>query len=250
MELRFKTIYGFLLCLLVLGMSGAGALWADPSENITPDQSLYQRVRQLGDYGLLDPQDKAVLDSGEIVTRLELAFYTEKAKARIESPQWPTPTPGAAAPSIEQPLTAPPVISAPPTAAPTEVPSLPAAQEPVTESVPSAAPTEIPAVPEPTVQPTPMAEIPLPEPPAAAPSAPAPVPTTPPAFDKEALRNQIDELLRELHQESESLRSRLGVDDYRVKQQEAELEKLKAIQDEIDQELESGQVLRLAPFQL
>src|SRR5271163_1196404 len=67
-------------------------------DELTPDQPLYQRVKKLGDYGLLDPEDKAVLDEGKIVTRLELAFYTEKAKARITKPQLgqpsaPTPTP-------------------------------------------------------------------------------------------------------------------------------------------------------------
>ena len=71
-------------------------LWADPSDNVTPDQPLYQRVKKLEDYGLLDPRDKAVLDQGLVVNRLELAFYVEKAKARLDTPESPVvvPAPG------------------------------------------------------------------------------------------------------------------------------------------------------------
>src|SRR5271157_1722764 len=84
--------------LAVLFLSAIPPLaMANPYEELTPDQPLYQRVKNLGDYGLLDPQDKQVLDEGKIVTRLELAFYTEKAKARLTAPELavatPTPVP-------------------------------------------------------------------------------------------------------------------------------------------------------------
>src|SRR6185369_10639010 len=65
-------------------------------QEVSPDQPLYQRVKHLEIYGLLDPKDQAVLDEGKTVTRLELAFYTEKAKANLTQPQLlttPTPVP-------------------------------------------------------------------------------------------------------------------------------------------------------------
>src|SRR6185369_11580415 len=71
---------------------------------------------KLGDYGLLDAQDKAVLDEGKTVTRLQLAFYTEKAKARIAPPQLgrPTPTPQDLPPQIMPRLIPTPVPTLPP----------------------------------------------------------------------------------------------------------------------------------------
>jgi len=193
---------------VVSGPFTVPVLWADPSDNVTPDNPLYQRVKKLGDYGLLDSQDKAVLDDGLVVTRLELAFYTEKAKARITAPQY-TPT---------VPLSAPaPVPTTPP----------PASQPPV--SIPAALPTftPVPVRPVPTATP-----IPVLQPAAPAPSLPAPL--AQPAPSKGDLQSEIDELLKELHQESEVLRNRVSLDDYRVEQQQAELDKLKDVQDELD----------------
>ncbi len=103
---------------------GATNLWANPYEELTPDQPLYQRVKKLEDYGLLDPQDKKVLDEGKIVTRLELAFYTEKAKARISNPELVEPT----ATFTPAPIpTTPPLAPAevPTVALPTPVPMMP-----------------------------------------------------------------------------------------------------------------------------
>ena len=73
----------FFVGLFFLG--GLTGLWAFPMENVTSDSDLYQQVRQLGDYGLLDPVDKSVLDRGLVVTRLELALYTEKAQSRLDA---------------------------------------------------------------------------------------------------------------------------------------------------------------------
>jgi hypothetical protein len=208
-----KTLLsGLSLGFLLLGIVGTSLLWADPSDNVTPDQSLYQRVKKLADYGLLDPQDKSVLDQGLVVNRLELAFYVEKAKARLDAPDFPT-----AVPTPEQP---------------TAVPTLP---PPILEAPALATPTaEIPVMPTPTeaiVVPPPMEAPALP-----APMAPAPIATLAPApvTNQDALRKEIDNLLKELHQESEVLRNRTGLDDYRIQQDEAELDKLKDVQDEVD----------------
>lgn len=162
----------------VLGL-GAPWLHADPYEELTPDQPLYQRVKKLGDYGLLDPLDKQVLDQGKIVTRLELAFYTEKAKARISQPQLNIPTPT-------------PQVSLPPAV---EAPALP------------------------TATPVPFT---------------APPVTLPPPVSTDAVKKEIDDLLKQLHAESSFLRGRLALDDSRIQQQEKELENLKTLQDEVE----------------
>ncbi len=88
MILRFKTTFkGFLfLALLYIGPLATG-LWANPSDNVTSDEPLYQRVKALEAYGLLDSQDQAVLDQGRVVTKLELDFFTEKAKANYQASQ-------------------------------------------------------------------------------------------------------------------------------------------------------------------
>lgn len=186
-----KIILALSSLCLAWGFSSGTAVWADPSDNVTPDQPLYQRVKKLGDWGLLDPQDKQVLDEGRVVTRLELAFYTEKAKARITPPQYK------------------------PVATPTPVITLPASQPPV--SLPPAKPE----VPTPTAVPA-----------APAPSLPAPL--AQPAPSTSDIQSEIDELLKELHQESEVLRNRVGLDDYRIQQQQAQLDKLKDVQDDVD----------------
>jgi hypothetical protein len=200
LKLKTKTLLSSLFpAFLLLGTVGSSLLWADPSDNVTADQPLYQRVKKLEDYGLLDPQDKAVLDQGLVVNRLELAFYVEKAKARMDAPELPT-----AVPTPEQP-TAVPTLALPTL----ETPALP---NPV---VPA------PAMPAPIAVPPPM-EAPL-----------LPLPVAP-GMDRDALRKEIDDLLKELHQESEVLRTRAGLDDYRIQQDQAELDKLKDVQDEVD----------------
>ncbi len=64
--------------------TGTGSVWAHPLDNVTSDESLYQRVQKLADAGLLDPADRQVLDQGRVVTRLELAFYVEKAQSHLQ----------------------------------------------------------------------------------------------------------------------------------------------------------------------
>ncbi len=175
MSLRFKTILTrVFICALFL-LLGVPGLFANPYEQITSDQTLYQRVKKLGDYGLLDPQDKAVLDEGQVVTKMELAFYTEKANARISAPELghplpPTPTPVSAA--------APDLMTLPPPVLSTPVP--------------------------------------------------------PPVFVNPAVRSEIDELLKELHAESVALRTRLALNDDRLKDREDEIAHLAPIQDEVD----------------
>ena len=175
-----KSFIKTLLYVTAVFATGSALLWANPFEQLTPDQSLYQRVKKLENYGLLDPEDKAVLDEGKIVTRLELAFYTEKAKARIAVPQL-------SAPSTPTPLpVAPPVL---------EAPALPESGLPA------------PVVPVPTA---------------------APLPVT------SAVQSEILDLLKQLRDESEYLRTRLSLNDERIRKQEDQLEKLKAVQDEVD----------------
>ncbi len=159
--------------------------WANPWEELGPDQTLYQRVKKLGDAGLLDAQDKAVLDQGKYVTRLELAFYTEKAKARLSAPEYalPTPTPQ---------VTIPPPVSFPGLATPTV-------------SVPTLLPMNTPVVP---ALPTPVIS--------------------------DALKKEIDDLLKQLRDEAAYLRTQMALDDTRIQEQEDELDKLKTAQDEVD----------------
>lgn len=103
---------------------------ANPYEELDPSSPLYQRVKKLGDAGLLDPQDKQALDEGKYITRLELAFYTEKAKAHITAPELyrpiptSTPMPLPTAAPVTNEMSLPPAL---PTAAPTPVPFLPPA---------------------------------------------------------------------------------------------------------------------------
>ena len=181
MTLRLKIFLAAFLALGVLGAFGTKRVCAMPFEEITPDQDIYQRVKSLERYGLLDPQDQAVLDQGKVVTRLELAFYTEKAKARISAPELAEPTPQPAPAETLPPMMAPPVQSAP---------ALP--------------------------------------PPVAVPAA-TPVPAVPPQ-----VRQEIDDLLKQLREESAVLRTRFALDDDKIKQQADELEKLTAAQDEVD----------------
>ncbi len=183
MSFRFKTfIAGLSLFALIASITGP-LLSAHPYEELTPDQTLYQRVKKLGDYGLLDPRDKAVLDQGKVVTRLELAFYTEKAKARISAPSLPLPQ---AAPA--QPTATPPPVLMP------DLMTLPPSL--------AATPTTVPA------------------------------PALPPV--SAGVRNEIDELLKELKQESALLKTRLNLNDQRIKEQEKELEALQSAQDEVN----------------
>ncbi len=115
-KLKFFISLMGLFFFFFTAISGVGA---HPMANLGPEDSLYQRVKKLGDYGLLDPQDKAVLDSGQYVTRMELAFYTQKAKARIEAPELGTPVPTST--PVPSP-TATPIVTSTPTS--TATPSI------------------------------------------------------------------------------------------------------------------------------
>jgi hypothetical protein len=198
----FKKISALLVLGFVLAAGFSPAL-ADPNDNVTSDQPLYQRVKALETYGLLDPRDQKVLDEGRVTTRLELAFYTERAKARLEMPQF-TPV----APAFKATFTPVPAVPTPTTA------------------VQTAPPAMEPQLPPPATAPE--------APPAPAAIVPPPAAPVAPAIDRTALQKQIDELLQELHQESQVLRTHVGLDDYRLRQQQDELDKLKEVQDEVD----------------
>ncbi len=53
-------------------------------------------------------------------------------------------------------------------------------------------------------------------------------------MNQNAAKNEIEELLKELSEEAAMLRTRLSLDDQRLKDRENELEKLKAVQDDVD----------------
>ena len=176
-----------------------------------PSNPLYQRVKHLEVYGLLDPVDQQVLDEGKYVTRMELAFYTEKAKARLTGPDEPqlTPTPAVPVP-------------------PAEAPGLPPSESPAVPppaGLPSNPPSEI------SPSPTPSAGVPALPPPAANP-VPALPPTTAPLPTGAA--KEIDDLLKQMHDEAVMLRTRLTQYDTRIHDQEDELDKLKGVQDQVD----------------
>ncbi len=164
MTFRIKIVPGFFLLTAFFSLLGVAPLFADPSLQVAPGEPLYQRVKALEAYGLLDPQDQAVLDQGRIVTRLELAFYTEKAKEKLKSNTTPangTPTPQ---------------------------------------------------------------------------SSSLPLPLAPKAPPNPTVAAEIDSLLKELDEEADYLNTRLALDDYRIQQQEDELQKLNDAQDQINAE--------------
>jgi hypothetical protein len=163
---RIKTGFSFFLLSALFSVSGFLPLHADPSLQVAPGDSLYQRVKALEAYGVLDPQDQAVLDQGRIVTRLDLAFYVEKAKANLNSNT-----------SSSAPVSAPPA-------------------SPLPVSIPTPAKT----------------------------------------LYRSAAASEIASLLKELDEESDYLTTRLALDDYRLQQQEAELQKLNDAQDQINAE--------------
>ena len=141
--------------------------FAYPAENVTSDKPLYQQVKHLETYGLLDPQDQAVLDEGHVVTRLELALYTEKAKKKLKSKtasSSSTPTSSPASGSLLQSSSA----------------------------------------------------------------------VSQPAAISSAMAAEIDNLLKQLDAEAEYLTTRMALDDYRIKQQETEVQKLNEDQDLIN----------------
>jgi len=112
------------LCLLAVLCAGTAS--ASPFEEVKPGDHLYQRVKALEKWGLLDASDQAVLDRGEAVTRLQLAFYTEKAKTRIAAPMFSTTTSTAvSAPALIVPVQntpeAVPALVAPSQSVPQEV---------------------------------------------------------------------------------------------------------------------------------
>ncbi len=190
----------------LLGIFTASPLQANPYEEVTSDAPLYQQVKHLETYGLLDPDDQQVLDQGKVVTRMELAFYTEKAKARIEAPTLgiaPTPVP------TPVPVTLP--------TAPVSIPSVP-------EVAPPAIPE--PLVPEAVPVPT-MAPLAPPE------NTPVPVPTLAPNYPPSA-KTEIERLLKQLGDSTQILKTRLAQEDERLKDRQAELESLKKVQDDVD----------------
>jgi hypothetical protein len=83
------TRFFYFLTLLVIG--GVGA-WpsitqaASMFEKLTPKNKIYQQVKHLEVYGLLGKEATKVLNSGQPVSRLQLAFYTVKAKAYLAQP--------------------------------------------------------------------------------------------------------------------------------------------------------------------
>ncbi len=182
---------GFKLKLFItaLGLALFSALTlttvqAHPLEELGPDSALYQRVKKLENYNLLDPQDRQVLDEGKYVTRLELAFYTEKAKAKFEKPELGTPG------TISVPVA---------TAVPTAAPMTAASPVPTVPEVPTAT-----AVPYTYVDPQ--------------------------------VRMEIDQLLKELKNESADLRNHWVQEDQRIKDRQKEIDALNTVQDSLNED--------------
>jgi hypothetical protein len=128
--LNFRSkifLAGFFLCVL-FSLSGTVSVFANPYEELGPDSPLYQRVKNLETYGLLDPQDQQVLDEGKYVTRLELAFYTEKAKAHLTNPELAGPPPTSTPVPIPPTATPVPAVTLPSPVNPAPPPSIPVAR--------------------------------------------------------------------------------------------------------------------------
>jgi hypothetical protein len=87
----------------------APAVIASPYQEVRSDEALYQRVRHLSDFGLLDAGDQALLDTGSPVTRLQLAAAVRKASDKLEkSAATPVPTVvPSPVPSIASPTSVP-----------------------------------------------------------------------------------------------------------------------------------------------
>lgn len=262
-----KHILAFLfLALLVTGPLGAVSAWADPTEKLGPDSSLYQRVRALGHAGLLDAKDAGTLDEGIPVTRLQLAFYVEKARTRLQAPPpyTPQPTPTEIVAATEVPTNVPTPVAkkrrkkaaptAIPTSAPTQAPT--AAATDIPTEIPTEAPTEAPtqapiAVPAVTEAPTAVPAVvpavteapttlPVEEPeaktPVATPAAPAVVEPAAPvsAPSTEAAKKEIEDLLRELRQEDALLKNRLRRDERLAARRADEQKRLKPLVEDWD----------------
>ncbi len=200
-----KTSKGFLfLAFLYIGPLVTG-LWANPSDNVTSDQPLYQRVKALEAYGLLDPQDQAVLDQGRVVTKLELGFFMEKAKTNYQSSQELQIVLASQAASTPAASSQKAKSAVKPIASPAPAKST---------SIATPAPTAVLPATVPTAQAAPAASIP---------------PAANPAIEKE-----INELLKLLDEESDYLRTRMALTDYRLQEQEKELEALQSTQDDVN----------------
>ncbi len=134
--LKFKTFLGLLAVGSFL-IAGAPGLSAHPLDNVTPDDALYQRVQKLGDAGLLDPGDQALLDQGRIVTRLELALFVEKSESRLgigpETGSNPSPLVVAQAPPAPEPVLSTPASANTPSASPLSPSVGPALQKEIRE---------------------------------------------------------------------------------------------------------------------
>jgi hypothetical protein len=194
-----RRLSAFWSALCLATMLCVGQAQASPFQEVKPNEDLYQRVKALGQWGLLDTQDQAVLDRGETVTRLQLAFYTEKAKTRISAPIRATDTPVA---TVEPAVVAPAQQAMPELVAPS-------AQQPAVE------PTVAPAVPA-----------------LAAPATPEAQPTA--VIASPAISKEIDDLLKAMKNESTYLKARQPLLDNDIKLQETELKDIKRIQSDAD----------------
>ncbi len=186
LSFKFKKIISGFFFFAIVFTGGVSFSFANPYEELTPDQPLYQRVKKLENYGLLDSEDRAVLDQGKAVTRLQLAFYMQKAKASMEEPE------------LLHPETIP---------SPTETP------------VPTAMPVATAPVLEPSIN------VPLP---VVQPENPMQPVVNP------AVRQEIDDLLKEFKQESAMLKARMAVDYQQLGDEAKELDALKTVQNDVN----------------
>src|SRR5689334_2806871 len=85
MGFKLKIFLASGLFALVCFWGFTQVLQAEPDPDyVGPQEKIYQQVKNLENYGLLDPNDQALLDDGRSVTRMELASYVEKALDKIQ----------------------------------------------------------------------------------------------------------------------------------------------------------------------
>ena len=91
MTFRLSKLLTAFFVLLFFG-AWVGSGFADPFANVSPSEDLYQRVKKLEAYGLLDPQDQAVLDQGKVVTLARAGFlHWRKPRPASRRPNSPSP---------------------------------------------------------------------------------------------------------------------------------------------------------------
>lgn len=94
---RIGTGLFWIGCLLQPFFVSAEETFA-PFQWVRPGDPLYERAERLAHDGFLGEEARGVFETRKPVTRLQLAFYVEKAKPKFSEPLLPTPVPKPQAP--------------------------------------------------------------------------------------------------------------------------------------------------------